>query len=156
MNIHNDNIMNPSAAQQLVTIADAAKRLGVSTKTLRRWEKQGKIIPQRTTGNQRRYSVSQIEELRNENGNKKSESSESSLNSIFQFPLSKTNFRFPISNFHFLSNLNAHPLFFLLASASVSFLLFSASLYAYFHHQLGSQLAGQKNSLFPEIGRAHV
>ena len=64
--------MDLSTAQQLLTIADAAKRLGVSTKTLRRWGKQGKIIPQRTLGNQRRYSISQIEDLRNENSNLKS------------------------------------------------------------------------------------
>ncbi len=47
--------------QHLFTIAGAADKLGVSTKTLRRWEKKGFIMPVRTAGNQRRYSIEQIE-----------------------------------------------------------------------------------------------
>ena len=34
--------------------------VGVSISTLRRWESEGKLVPQRTKGNQRRYSAEQI------------------------------------------------------------------------------------------------
>ncbi|MDO8488114.1 MAG: helix-turn-helix domain-containing protein, partial [bacterium] len=44
----------------MLTIAQAAQYLKVSTKTLRRWETQGILIPHRTTGNQRRYEEEQI------------------------------------------------------------------------------------------------
>ena len=44
-----------------LSIQDAADRLGVSTKTLRRWETKGLITPHRTVGNQRRYSLTQID-----------------------------------------------------------------------------------------------
>jgi excisionase family DNA binding protein len=42
---------------KLLTIAEASKILGVCTTTLRRWEKDGKLVPIRTAGNQRRYSL---------------------------------------------------------------------------------------------------
>ncbi|CAK0765624.1 putative resolvase [Gammaproteobacteria bacterium] len=42
---------------KLVTITEASKILGVCTTTLRRWEKDGKLVPIRTVGNQRRYSL---------------------------------------------------------------------------------------------------
>jgi excisionase family DNA binding protein len=45
---------------KLITIGEAAELLGVSTITLRRWEKSGKLVPERTAGNQRRYHISQI------------------------------------------------------------------------------------------------
>ena len=44
-----------------MTIGEAAKFLGVSTQTLRRWEKKGKGLPvHRTSGNQRRYSLADL------------------------------------------------------------------------------------------------
>lgn len=46
---------------KLITISEAAERLGISPTTLRRWEASGKLIPERTQGNQRRYRLSQIE-----------------------------------------------------------------------------------------------
>src|SRR5258706_16463194 len=52
----------------LATIADAAKLLNVSTKTLRRWEARGVLVPIRTEGGHRRYEVSKITELK---GNKR-------------------------------------------------------------------------------------
>jgi excisionase family DNA binding protein len=48
----------------LLSIQQAAERLGVSTKTLRRWENRGLITPQRTVGNQRRYTLEQVENFR--------------------------------------------------------------------------------------------
>ena len=46
---------------KLLTIGEAAKHLGVSTQTLRRWEREKRIKPaQRTPGGQRRYDISEI------------------------------------------------------------------------------------------------
>jgi excisionase family DNA binding protein len=46
---------------KLLTIKQAAIVLGVSESTLRRWEKEGRLIPDsRTEGNQRRYSLESI------------------------------------------------------------------------------------------------
>ena len=50
--------------KDLITIQEAAKLLGVSSKTLRRWDKSGIIVPFRTAGNQRRYNISAIEHLK--------------------------------------------------------------------------------------------
>jgi len=42
----------------LVSIKEAANVLGVSVQTLRRWEKEGKVLPvQRTAGGQRRFNL---------------------------------------------------------------------------------------------------
>jgi predicted site-specific integrase-resolvase len=40
----------------LISIKDASKLLGVDSKTLRRWEEKGLIEPKRTKGGHRRYS----------------------------------------------------------------------------------------------------
>jgi putative resolvase len=46
---------------KLVTISEAAQHLGVSTPTLRRWEKEGKLKAcERTVGNQRRYNLAEL------------------------------------------------------------------------------------------------
>lgn len=42
------------------SISQAADPLGVSPSTLRRWEACGKLLPERTAGDQRRYSASQL------------------------------------------------------------------------------------------------
>ena len=47
----------------MISIKEAGKILGVSTKTLRRWEKEGKIKPSRTLGNHRRYDENEIIKL---------------------------------------------------------------------------------------------
>lgn len=52
-------------AQDLVTIAQAAKILGVSTKTLRRWEKVRKIKSLKTFGGHRRYPLSDLDFIKN-------------------------------------------------------------------------------------------
>src|SRR5579872_2191220 len=49
--------------QDLYTIQEVATLLGVSAKTLRRWEETGKIKPIRTVGNQRRYRLDDIKKL---------------------------------------------------------------------------------------------
>ena len=46
---------------KFTTIAKAAEILGVSPTTLRRWEASGKLIPIRTAGNQRRYSLQALD-----------------------------------------------------------------------------------------------
>ena len=58
---------------RLLTIKDAGKVLGVSPSTLRRWEREGRLIPdERTEGNQRRYLLSSIRpNLRKDGGEKK-------------------------------------------------------------------------------------
>ncbi len=44
-----------------MTIGDAAKHLGVSVQTLRRWERESKLMPaHRTPGGQRRYDPAQL------------------------------------------------------------------------------------------------
>ena len=46
---------------KFVSIKEASSFLGVSTQTLRRWERQGKLVPaKRTPGGQRRYDISQL------------------------------------------------------------------------------------------------
>lgn len=44
-----------------ISIGEAAKILGVSEDTLRRWDKDGKLIPARSVGGQRIYSRTQAE-----------------------------------------------------------------------------------------------
>ena len=45
---------------KLFKIGQAAKALGVSPSTLRRWERNGKITPERTEGSHRLYRLSQF------------------------------------------------------------------------------------------------
>lgn len=44
----------------MIGIKEASILLGVTTKTLRLWEKNGKIISHRTEGNHRRYVISEL------------------------------------------------------------------------------------------------
>ena len=44
----------------LISIKKAAEMLGVTTTTLRNWDKQGKLKALRTPGNARRYNEEQI------------------------------------------------------------------------------------------------
>lgn len=48
---------------KMITIGKAAKFLGITTKTLRVWDKEGKLSPIRTQGNHRRYLLSDIKKL---------------------------------------------------------------------------------------------
>lgn len=45
------------------SISDAATKLNLSEKTLRRWEEAGRFSPSRTVGNQRRYSLEDLQIL---------------------------------------------------------------------------------------------
>ena len=45
---------------KLLSISQAAEALAVSQSTLRRWEREKKLIPERTEGGQRRYLLSQL------------------------------------------------------------------------------------------------
>src|SRR6266568_3717805 len=49
--------------QDLYTIQEVSSLLGVSPKTLRRWEQTGIIKPIRTAGNQRRYRLEDVKKL---------------------------------------------------------------------------------------------
>lgn len=51
---------------KLYTTKQFAEQIGMSEITVRRWEKQGKLIPcLRTKGNQRRYSEKQVQDYLN-------------------------------------------------------------------------------------------
>jgi putative resolvase len=43
-----------------MSISEASELLGVSLSTLRRWEAEGRLVPERTAGGQRRYRLSAI------------------------------------------------------------------------------------------------
>lgn len=42
---------------RFVSVGLASKTLGVSVSTLRRWEKEGKLVPERTPSGHRRYDL---------------------------------------------------------------------------------------------------
>lgn len=43
-----------------VTIKEASVRLGIHSSTLRRWESEGKVVPDRTAGGHRRYDLATL------------------------------------------------------------------------------------------------
>lgn len=47
-----------------LAIGEAARMLGVTPDTLRRWEAEGRITSTRTLGNQRRFELAEIERVR--------------------------------------------------------------------------------------------
>lgn len=49
--------------EKLVSIGETAELLGVSIKTLRLWDRAGKLSPVRTSGKHRRYRMSDIEKF---------------------------------------------------------------------------------------------
>jgi putative resolvase len=49
-----------------LTISEAAKLKGVATSTLRRWEAEGKLIPERTQKDHRRYHLTALLEIKAE------------------------------------------------------------------------------------------
>ncbi len=54
-----------------LSIKEAATFLGVAESTLRRWEKEGKLTPERTSGGHRRYSRELLIAFRNKTENNK-------------------------------------------------------------------------------------
>lgn len=53
-----------TAGEELATIGEAARFLGVSAQTLIRWERDGRIRAARTLGGHRRFDRDQLRELR--------------------------------------------------------------------------------------------
>ena len=49
-----------SNMSRLVTISEASEVLGVSISTLRRWDRTGRLIPEKTASGHRRYDVSKL------------------------------------------------------------------------------------------------
>lgn len=46
-------------------VSEAAKKIGVSVKTLQRWDRDGKLVASRTPSNRRFYAESQLREILN-------------------------------------------------------------------------------------------
>ncbi len=59
-----NNLPVSDEPEELISIDSAAKLLGISSQTLRNWEEQGKITPKKTNKGHRRYTRSQILEIR--------------------------------------------------------------------------------------------
>lgn len=55
--------MQTNAEQELLSIGDAARLLGVSRDTLKRYEHRGRISSLRTPENHRRYRRADVEKL---------------------------------------------------------------------------------------------
>ena len=49
---------------RFISIGEASKRLGVSISTLRRWEHEGRLVPERTKAGHRRYDLAKIGDVR--------------------------------------------------------------------------------------------
>lgn len=45
------------------TTGQAAQKLGISVDTLRRWEREGKISPERNAAGHRRYTEAELEAM---------------------------------------------------------------------------------------------
>ena len=54
------------------TAAEAARALGISLDTLRRWDRQGKIRVQRDSANRRMVAAAEVERLKGEEGSEHS------------------------------------------------------------------------------------
>lgn len=66
-------------AERLITVSEAAHRLGVTKKTLQVWDNDGKLTALRTAGGHRRYRQSDIEQLQGLG------TEESNLNSVYVY-----------------------------------------------------------------------
>ena len=54
-----------AAMPKVITVAEAAERLGVHERTIRRWIKEGRLKPYRVLGDVRRFvDVDEVEALR--------------------------------------------------------------------------------------------
>ena len=63
--LYTKNILENYAGRKKMklTIGKAAKELGVTIETLRRWEKEGKITAERTRGGHRRFDIQSLRGL---------------------------------------------------------------------------------------------
>lgn len=57
-------VTDDSGAEQVYTAAEAARALGISLDTLRRWDRSGKIVTRRDHANRRLVAASEVERLR--------------------------------------------------------------------------------------------
>ena len=55
-------------AKEFYSASEAAKTLGISVDTLRRWDRQGRITAERDSGNRRVIAASEIDRLQGERG----------------------------------------------------------------------------------------
>jgi molybdopterin-binding protein len=53
-----------TATREVYSVSEAARALGISLDTLRRWDRQGRIITTRDRGNRRQVSAAEVERLR--------------------------------------------------------------------------------------------
>ena len=60
---HGKRVPAPSDPSDLIAIGEAARILGVSVDTIRRWERDGKLAGTRTLGGQRRFRRDVVETL---------------------------------------------------------------------------------------------
>ena len=51
--------------EKTYNVSEAAKKIGVSVKTLQRWDRDGKLVASRTPSNRRFYTESQLREILN-------------------------------------------------------------------------------------------
>jgi molybdopterin-binding protein len=57
-------MQRPGRNEHTLSIGEAAKQLGVSTDTLRRWDRAGKLRTSRDSRNRRRVAPAEVERLR--------------------------------------------------------------------------------------------
>lgn len=55
--------MQPKSTQEYLTVGEAAKRIGISCDTLKRWESAGRIASFRTPTGHRRFQASEVDAL---------------------------------------------------------------------------------------------
>src|SRR5437868_13550500 len=54
--------------REYYSVSEAAKTLGISVDTVRRWDRQGRVKPERDSANRRVIPASEMERLRGEPG----------------------------------------------------------------------------------------
>lgn len=64
--------MNISLYMMKISISKAAKELGVSIDTLRRWDREKILVPEKTPNGHRRYDMDKIKEFYKKDGQKTS------------------------------------------------------------------------------------
>ena len=55
--------MDETETTDWLTPAEAARRVGVTVRTLHRWEEAGRLTPLRTLGGHRRYNPAELDTL---------------------------------------------------------------------------------------------